>query len=421
MKTSIPFYVILVTLFPVGLLPTKAKEHEPEKPLRGVVDVFLAGDTQLEEVPDSTTRYGQFREPGVVVTKSGRLVVITQARDHSKWPDRSGQDLAIRWSDNLGKDWSKAHRIAEHGNHSICPQSVVYDRQKDVLHVLYNVHHWDFSVGRSGYKELKKAGQVVKDNCKQYHIQSSDGGETWTKPRDISAMMQSDQTVVVFGSGRGIQLQHGPHQGRLVISGGTRYPRWGNNAFYSDDHGKTWKVSERVPKPDGEKIGARNEAKIAELPDGKLVMHCRSVPSRVKAYSKDGGVTWSPYQWDRGVAMASCNGALISHRDPESGKHYLLAAGPAGPGRMNGMVWISEDGGKTWPHRKLLIPRSIAYTSMASLPDGSIAMVYESEVYLHGSYKHLRMLKFKVSDVLGHSDPMPKDRFDPNEGTYTNP
>jgi sialidase-1 len=409
------FSLLLITTLSVVSL------HADEKPLVGAIDLFLAGTTELEGVADSKTRYGQFREPGIVVTKSGRIVVVTQARDHSKWSDRSGQDLAVRWSDDHGKTWSKTVRAAEHGNFSICPQSVVYDGMKDTLHILYTVHQWDFSIGIKGYKALKKEGKIERDNCFQYHIKSTDGGETWTKPRDISHMMKSDKAVVVFGSGRGIQLQHGKHKGRLVISGGTRNPKWGNNAFYSDNHGETWTVSEYVPKSKTEKIGARNEAKIAELPDGTLIMHVRAVPCRAKSYSSDGGETWQPYQRETAVEMASCNGALISHLDKKSSKTYLIAAGPAGPGRMNGVIWISEDGGKTWPHRRKLIPRTIAYISLATLQDGSIAMVYESEVYHGGSYKHLRMKKFTINDILGRKDPMPKDKFDPNEGTYENP
>jgi len=408
------FIVSLITLSTACL-------QADEKPLAGVVDIMMTGTTELESVPDSKTRYGQFREPGIVVTKSGRLVVVAQARDHSKWPDRSGQDLAVKWSDDNGKTWSKAARASEHGNFSICPQSVVYDGIKDTLHVLYSVHQWDFSIGSKGYKKLKKEKKIHRNNCSQYHIKSTDGGQTWTKPRDISTMFKSDKEVVVFGSGRGIQLQLGKHKGRLVISGGTRVPKWGNNAFYSDDHGETWKVSEYVPKSKTEKIRPRNEAKIAELPDGTLIMHCRAVPCRAKSYSTDGGETWKPYQNETEVEIANCNGALISHLDKKSAKTYLVAAGPAGPGRMNGMVWVSEDGGKTWPHRKKLIPRTTAYTSLASLPDGKIAMLYESEVYHGGSYKHIRMKKFEISDILGHKDPMPKDTFDPNEETYKNP
>jgi sialidase-1 len=393
------------------------KTVEPEKPLKGATDIFLAGTTELKGVPDSKTRYGQFREPGIVVTNSGRAIIVAQARDHSKWPDRSGQDLAVKWSDDNGKTWSNAIKASDHGNHSICPQSVVYDKIKDTLHVLYSVHEWDYTLGRKGSKKLAKADKGVR----QYQISSSDNGETWSKPRNISKMFNDKAVLVVFGSGRGIQLQHGKHKGRLVISGGTRYPKWGNNAFYSDDHGKTWKVSDNVPKSKTEKINARNEAKIAELADGSLIMHCRAMPVRAKSYSKDGGQTWSPYQNETGVEMASCNGALISHLDKKSGKTYLVASGPAGPGRMNGMVWVSEDGGKTWPHRKKIIPRTIAYSTLATLADGTIAVVYESEVYLHGSYKHLRMLKFNISDIIGHQDPMPKEKFDPNEGTYVNP
>lgn len=77
--------------------------------------------------------------------------------------------------------------------------------------------------------------------CRQFHVQSTDCGVTWSAPRDITEMIGSDNRVAVFGSGEGIQLRRGAHAGRLVVPGGFQRP-WGNRAFYSDDHGQTWDV-----------------------------------------------------------------------------------------------------------------------------------------------------------------------------------
>ena len=52
------------------------------------------------------------------------------------WP-RSGQDLVVTWSDDGGRTWAKPVLAAEHGNQSICPNALVYDRHEDTLHALY--------------------------------------------------------------------------------------------------------------------------------------------------------------------------------------------------------------------------------------------------------------------------------------------
>ncbi len=136
------------------------------------VDLLIAESTEVVGVPDAKDRYHQFREPCLVVTKSGRLVMMAQGRDDSRWSDRSGQDLVSIWSDDGGKTWARPVLAAEHGNQSVCPNALVYDRDADALHGLYNQAH-------------KANGQP---QCRQYQITSRDGGATWSKPREITKM-----------------------------------------------------------------------------------------------------------------------------------------------------------------------------------------------------------------------------------------
>lgn len=371
------------------------------------VDVFLAGETVVGGVPDSLALYGQFREPGIVVTKSGRMIIVCQAREHSAWSDRSGQDLVVRYSDDDGKTWSKTKLLDEQGNYSLCPSTVIYDEEQDTIHLLYNVFCWDYSIGIKGYRKLKEEAAIHREGCKQYQITTTDGFETWTKPREISDQIKADGAIVVFGSGRGIQLKHGMHKGRLLVTGCARFPNWGNQSFYSDDHGETWLCGKYAPvSPEARKMNVRNECKVAELPDGKLVLNCRSMPYRTRAFSDDGGKSWSPITPDFGLPMASCNASIISHT--YQGKTFLVYAGPAGPKRTNGMVLVSEDGGDTWPHRKLLLKETVAYTSLASMKNGNIALAYESESYRGGSYKHIRLVTFNLKEIIGQKDAFPE-------------
>jgi sialidase-1 len=376
------------------------------------VEAFIAGKTEVAGVENSQQRYGQFREPGLLTLKSGRLVIVTQARDHSKWSDRSGQDLVASYSDDEGKSWSKPVLAAEHGNSSICPNACVYDEITDKIHVLYNLFPWDFNIGHKGYKELKKNGKLKKESCRQFQITSKDGGETWSKPEDVSSMFKAEGAIVVFGSGKGIQLKNGKNKGRLVIPGGPRFPKWGNTAFYSDDHGRTWQSGAiAIKTSESQKMNVRNECKIAEI-GNQLVMNCRSMPFRTAAFSNDAGVSWSEYKVCKDLPMASTNAALITVN--HNGKDYLAFACAAGPGRLNGMLCLSDDAGKTWQHRKLVAPGTFAYCSMSQLKNGKIGLVYETEVYHGGSYKNLKFMTVDPDDVLGVKDQFPKDRKDPN-------
>ena len=359
-----------------------AASARAEDPIR----IVVAGETEIEGVDPSLDSYAQFREGGVAVTNSGRLVVVAQGREKSAWSDRSGQDLVCRWSDDHGDTWERTVLVAEAGDHSICPNATVYDRETDTLHVLYNVFEWSFH-------EPETRKSMGGRECRQFHIQSTDGGATWSSPRDLTEMLGSDGHTTVFGSGEGIQLRHGPHVGRLVVPGGFQH-RWGNRTFYSDDHGSTWNVGEIAPRDDVEQLNVRLECKVAELSDGTLVQNVRHTPTRVRAFSSDGGVTWSPQEVDPGLPAVSCNGSLLCVQD-EQGRDVLLCAVPTGPGRSHGTVYASYDGGHTWPRKRIVAEELFAYSSLVQLADERIALIYEAR-----NHRDLLLRRFTIESLL---------------------
>jgi sialidase-1 len=206
-------------------------------------------------------------------------------------------------------------------------------------------------------------------------------------------MLGSDEYEVVFGSGEGIQLRRGAHAGRLVMPGGFRR-RWGNRMFLSDDHGETWRVGEIAPRDLVEDLNVRLENKVAELSDGTLVLNARHTPERVRAFSTDGGVTWSPEEVDPGLPAVSCNGALLCVRD-ETGRDVLLCSVPVGPKRTHGTIYTSYDGGRTWPVANTLVAGEFAYSSLVRLADGRIGLFYESR-----GHRDITLLRIPLARLL---------------------
>lgn len=381
------------------------------------VDLLISEATQVTGVPDAVDRYHQFREPCLVVTERGRLVMVAQGRDQSGWSDRSGQDLVVTYSDDDGRTWSKPALVVEHGNRSICPQALVYDRNQDALHLLYNLFLWDYRGGKRAWKDHDGP------QCRQYQLVSHDGGESWSEPREITKFFGDAGPIVVFGSGRGIQLEHGEHAGRLIVPGSNRHGAWTNAAVFSDDHSKTWheggSAGRKVPRA---KLNIRGECKIAELRgvDGKgtLVMNARCSPLRVQAASTDGGNSFGRFEVLGDMPAASCNGSLIGATLKDD-REVLLACVPVGvtgvsrnawtaeQARSRGMVYVSFDGGKTWPHRRTVVNGSFAYSSMTQMNDGDIGLAYETELHVQGSYKHIRFTRFSLDWLLAACDSMP--------------
>ncbi len=361
------------------------------------IPVFRAEATSVVGVDRSPGCYAQFREGGVVVTNDGTLVVVAQGREHSKWSDRSGQDLVCRSSQDNGDTWSDAILVVEHGGHSVCPNALVYDRETDTIHLLYNVFEWDFCDPDS-----RKA--MNRREYRQFQITSSDNGRHWSAPREITEMIGSDRHVTVFGSGEGIQLRYGEHTGRLVVPGGFQH-KWGNRMFYSDDHGETWIVGQIAPRDRVTELNVRLECKIAELSDGTLVLNARHTPERVRAFSSDGGETWSSQQIDPQLHAIPCNGALLCVQDAD-GEDVLLCSVPTGPKRSHGSVYASFDGGLTWPISKTLVTGAFAYSSLVQLNDGRIALIYEAR-----NHRDLELVRFPLNWLVesgastGQEDP----------------
>jgi sialidase-1 len=124
-----------------------------------------------------------------------------------------------------------------------------------------------------------------------------------------------------------------------------------------------------------------NECDAVELRDGTVLLSMRSyrgTGQRAFALSKDGGLSWGAPAHDRKVYCPVCQSSIERYSLAISGgRDRLLYSGPAGPNRMNLAVRASYDDGQTWPIAKLLHDGPAAYSSLATLPDGTIACLYE--------------------------------------------
>ena len=277
-----------------------------------VVEVFTVGKEAV--LGDRGQDYAQFREQNIVVTSSGTVVVVCQGRNKSRWSDRSGQDLVVKTSRDCGKTWSEARLVVTHGRKSICPNAAVYDSTGNRIHVLYNLFMWDYTKVPTDVK-----GEMGDLRCRQFVVTSDDEGKNWSGPREISNMVDTKGAVMVVGSGEGIQLQHSPWRGRLIVAGGDFYKGKKVLCYYSDDLGQIWKRSKVVPWEG--KMAWASESKVAELPNGILVLNSRTFVQdgskrrlRTRAFSYDGGITWTKLENDPALKTVSCNGSLIAYR-----------------------------------------------------------------------------------------------------------
>jgi len=367
------------------------------------IPVFVAGQEDLVGVDNAATKYAQYREQNVVVTNAGTVVLVCQGRNKSRWSDRSGQDLVVKTSADSGRTWSQGRLVVSHGRKSICPNAAIYDRQTNRINVLYNLFLWDYP---HVPKDIR--GELGDLNCRQFVVTSDDDGRTWSAPRDISHMINTHGAAMVVGSGEGIQLQHGQHRGRLLVAGGDFYQGKKVLCYYSDDHGHTWHRSQVIPHQG--KMQWASESKVAELPDGTIVLNSRTFVAdgsptrlRTRSFSHDGGTTWTPLANDPALKTVSCNGSILAVPDPtRHGDTILLCSVPVGPKRTHGTIYASLDGGSTWPHKTLVVPGAFAYSSLIRLPDGSIGLFFEA-----AGYRSICLVRHSLGLLISADEQLP--------------
>lgn len=346
-----------------ALLCAVARSAEPDA--LPISDVFIG---QQED-------FAVYRIPALVASRRGTLLAFAEGRRTQG--DQSQNQIVLKRSTDRGASWRPLQRIAADGASSLNnPQALVVGRSGRVL-LMYQ-----------RYPPGRREGNVVPgltgtNVCTSWLMHSDDEGATWSAPRDLTAQLKrATATSLASGPGIGIELRRGPHAGRLVMPFNEGPAgRWRVFAAYSDDGGATWQPGEPAPEA-GQ--GHGNEVQMAELGDGAVLLNARNQGGarlRKVAVSRDGGATWAPLQDDPQLPEPVCQASLLRH--PNTGaaaQDVLLFCNPASQhARTNGVVRLSRDEGRTWPVSRVVYPGSFAYSCMASLPDGSVGLLFERD------------------------------------------
>jgi sialidase-1 len=274
--------------------------------------------------------------------------------------------------------------VARDGDNSLNNPCVVQEQSTGRILLMIQ----SYPAGGKEFQGRLRRGAEGPLIVRTYLISSADDGATWTSPKDVTAATKAaDAITVASGPGIGIQLQHGPHQGRLIMPFNQRGAFWDVRAVYSDDRGTTWKLGGLVP--DARAVDARgrttsmlNEVQMVELQDGSVRLNSRQAdgqPLRKTATSRDGGQTWSKVEQAEQLPDPACMGSVLRYSFADGGvKSRILYSGPNGPNRTSGKICLSYDEGKTWPVKKVLGQGCFAYSCLTRLKDGSVGILYET-------------------------------------------
>lgn len=316
--------------------------------------------------------YDTYRIPALAVTVKGTVLAFCEGRKFAR-SDTGDIAMLLKRSADNGSTWSDQQVVWDDDGHTCGNPCPVVDRETGTVWLLMT---WN----RGDDRESRIIDQTSKDTRRVFVTHSDDDGMTWTQPEEVTADVKlPGWTWYATGPGAGIQIEHGPDRGRLVIpcdhiEADTKH--YYSHVIYSDDHGKTWKLG-------GSTLQHQvNECEVVELTGNRLMLNMRnydrSQRTRKVSISEDGGMTWGDIYADSTLIESICQ-ASIRRYSWADGRDILLFSNPAHEDeRRNMTVRLSEDGGGTWPAAKVLHAGPSAYSCLTVLADGRVACLYEA-------------------------------------------
>ena len=320
-----------------------------------------------------------YRIPAMVTAPNGDVIVAIDERVPScgdlKWSDDI--NIVARRSKDNGKTWTPIERVIDFPlGKSASDPSMIVDKVTGDIFMFYN------------YMDL----QNEKDVYYLHVIKSSDNGETWSEPEDITSQIAKPEWHNDFKfitSGRGIQTSTGKLLNCMVNLDN------GMHVFGSDDHGKSWKLYDVPIKP-------ANESKIVELHDGRWMINSRANNKGVRYVhiSSDEGKTWET-RAEEALIDPSCNASIIQYdfKKKKKGTPLIFANANSGEKRENMTVRISFDNGETWSNGRTIYKGGSAYSTLTVLANGDIGLCFEKD-----GYKENVFVSFSFDWLSGEED-----------------
>lgn len=223
---------------------------------------------------------------------------------------------------------------------------------------------------------------------KSWMMHSDDGCRTWSTPKPVPGRL-ADFTFmrnhIVTRDGRIlIPFQHylGPPAGtpppppeekpwHKTLFHYVSNPR--NGVLMSSDGGQTWTEHGNIRLTDDDRYHGWAENNIAELADGRIAMIIRADRLGGVLYyaeSKDGGRTWPEFARKTDIPNPGSKATLY----PLGGDTVAILHNPNPKHRSPMALWISFDGLKTWPYRRVLVPESCdGPKGRMNYPDGFVS------------------------------------------------
>ncbi len=341
--------------------------------------------------------YKSYRIPAIIRAPNNDLLAFCEGRVDNA-ADYGDVDIVMKRSKDGGKTWSVLKVIADNKTKQAGNPAPVVDRSDPAysngrIFLFYNT-------GNNNEHEVRK-GNGLRE---VWYKTSTDNGETWSDAVNITLEVHKPKQPSINSAynftedwrsyantpGHAMQFEEGNYKGRMYVaanhSEGEPMPDFSDykaHGFYTDDHGKTFHLSDNIP------IDGSNEATAAALSNNKLMMNIRNqkgdIKSRIVAISNNGGVKWDTAYFDEQLPDPVCEGSILTIGKKKQ-KNILAFCNNADTSiRDNLTLRISFDDGKTW-QKNVVIDKTgaadnSAYSDIVQLDNKRIGILYEKNNY----------------------------------------
>ncbi|UHG94327.1 sialidase family protein [Spirosoma oryzicola] len=342
--------------------------------------------------------YTCYRIPAIVKAPSGELLAFAEGRK-SDCGDFGDVDIVLKTSRDNGQSWSPVRIVADYGLAQAGNPAPVFDLTDSRfpngrLFMIYNT-------GIASEKDVRD-GKAIRE---VWYKTSTNSGQTWSEPVNItisvnrpnkpevnaSYAFQDDWRSYANTPGHALQMQNGRYKGRLFVaanhSEGREQPQFRDyraHGFYSDDHGKTWKLSATISYPGG------NESTAAEISTGSLLMNSRiqsgDVKNRLLSFSTNAGETWDRVTIASDLPDPICQGSKINYYTVNKQTVLLFSNLNSQTKREKLTIRASQDDGRSWSAGKEIYNGSAAYSDLVVQQDGKVGILYEKDDYTMITY-----------------------------------
>ena len=350
-----------------------------------------------------------YRIPAIISLPNQDLLAFAEGRVNGS-DDFGDVNLVMKRSKDLGKTWSDLKMLVDYdslqaGNPAPVVDMFDPDYPNGVVYLFFNTgnnHEYDIRMNR-GVREV-------------WMMKSFDLGATWEEPVNITMQTHrpnnpdfnpkykfpEDWRHYANTPGHAFQFQKGKYKGRIFVAANhskgdpqDKFSEYLAHGFFTDDHGKTFSISESVEIP------GSNESIAAELPNDRMIMSVRNqkgdIRQRILAFSSDGGASWDKAEFEEELPDPVCQGSIISLTDT-SNRFTLVHSNNADTSHRNNLTLkFSYAEGKTWPKSMLIDgiedPGKTSYTGYSDLvspKQNVIGIIYEKENYSKIVYKWIR-------------------------------